>query len=236
MEIIFSILILGILGIGAGTFLSFASAKFAVKKDPREELINAALPGINCGACGFPGCSGLAKAIAKGEAKGENCIPGKRGGVPEKIKTILSKNDDELITAWEKSGENPEKAIEILSGGKSENKTPVKKPSPPKRPGKDELQKYLKDLENNPMAKIIYSVLPKINCGVCGEPGCAAFAIKLSEENISEEKCMVGKRQKFPEKLKIIKKLSEEQIKKILEETGGDINKIKEIIEEKLVD
>ena len=236
MAIIFSILILGILGIGAGSFLSFASAKFAVKKDPKEELISAALPGINCGACGFPGCSGLAKAIAKGEAKGENCLPGMRSGVPEKVKLILSKSSDDLISAWEKSGENPEKALEILSGDKATKSSPVKKPTPPKRPTNEEVKKFLDELENNPKAKIIYSVLPKINCGVCGIPGCAAFAIKISNEEVNEEKCMVGKRQKFPEKLKIIRKMNDIQIKELIEKTKGNLNEIKKEIEEKLVD
>ena len=36
----------------------------------------AALPGNNCGGCGFPGCSGLAAAIVKGEAKVSGCPVG----------------------------------------------------------------------------------------------------------------------------------------------------------------
>ncbi len=86
-----SVLILGILGFVSGTFLAFAAKKFEVKEDPKVKEVLSALPGVNCGACGFPGCEGFAKAIVKGDAKPDGCIPGKRQGVPEKVKAILSK-------------------------------------------------------------------------------------------------------------------------------------------------
>ncbi|MDK2944513.1 MAG: H+/Na+-translocating ferredoxin:NAD+ oxidoreductase subunit, partial [Mesotoga sp.] len=78
MTIVYSVLFMSLLGVGAGIFLAFASAKFAVKKDPRIALIEASLPGANCGACGFPGCAAFAKAVAEGKASIEGCIPGKR--------------------------------------------------------------------------------------------------------------------------------------------------------------
>ena len=42
----------------------------------REEAILAELPGNNCGGCGYPGCDGLAAAIAKGEAPVNGCPVG----------------------------------------------------------------------------------------------------------------------------------------------------------------
>jgi len=86
-----SILVLGILGFGSGAFLAFAAKKFEVKEDPRIKEVLSALPGVNCGACGYPGCEGFAKAIVKGEAKPDGCLPGKRQGVPDKVKAILNK-------------------------------------------------------------------------------------------------------------------------------------------------
>ena len=53
-----------IVGIGLGLF----GEKFKVEVDEKEEAVLKALPGNNCGGCGYPGCSGLAAAIAKGEA------------------------------------------------------------------------------------------------------------------------------------------------------------------------
>ena len=51
---LFAIISLGGLGFVLGAGLSIASKKFAVELDPREEAILKALPGANCGACGFP--------------------------------------------------------------------------------------------------------------------------------------------------------------------------------------
>ncbi|MBR6380738.1 MAG: RnfABCDGE type electron transport complex subunit B [Lachnospiraceae bacterium] len=63
-------------GIFVGLFLGIAGMKFAVEVDEREEQVLAALPGNNCGGCGYPGCSGLAAAIAKGEAPVSGCPVG----------------------------------------------------------------------------------------------------------------------------------------------------------------
>ncbi|MCL2028149.1 MAG: RnfABCDGE type electron transport complex subunit B [Bacteroidales bacterium] len=51
--------------------------KFHVEEDPRIDLVNACLPGANCGGCGFPGCRALAETIVKqGNLEGLNCPPG----------------------------------------------------------------------------------------------------------------------------------------------------------------
>ena len=64
------------MGILFGFGLAFASRIFKVEIDPRMEKILAALPGANCGACGKAGCSGLAEAIAKGDASLTSCPAG----------------------------------------------------------------------------------------------------------------------------------------------------------------
>ena len=74
--ILYSILVVGGLGLVAGAVLAFASEKFAVEVDPRVEAVEAALPGVNCGACGHPSCSGAAKAIAEGKAPVNACLAG----------------------------------------------------------------------------------------------------------------------------------------------------------------
>ena len=76
MSIIKAILLLGGLGLIFGAILAYASKKFAVEVDEKEEKILAVLPGANCGGCGFPGCGGLAAAIAKGDAPVNGCPVG----------------------------------------------------------------------------------------------------------------------------------------------------------------
>lgn len=69
-----SILTLAGLGFLASLGLAVASRVFKVDIDPRVETIQELLPNANCGACGYPGCSGFAKAIVSGEGKIEGCV------------------------------------------------------------------------------------------------------------------------------------------------------------------
>ena len=66
----------GVVALLLGLFLGVAGEKFKVEVDPKEEAICGILPGNNCGGCGYAGCSGLAAAIAKGEAPVGQCPVG----------------------------------------------------------------------------------------------------------------------------------------------------------------
>ena len=71
-----AIMSLGGIGLTAAVTLGLAAKKFAVEVDPREQAVLEALPGANCGACGFPGCAGYAKALAAGDTAPTLCPPG----------------------------------------------------------------------------------------------------------------------------------------------------------------
>ena len=71
-----SIATLGIIGAIFGMALEFASNVFHVEIDDRIIAVDDALPGANCGACGFPGCMGLAEAIVSGDAPVTACPVG----------------------------------------------------------------------------------------------------------------------------------------------------------------
>ncbi|MEJ6950435.1 RnfABCDGE type electron transport complex subunit B [Natronospora cellulosivora (SeqCode)] len=73
---IYSILSMGGLGALLAAGLGFASKAFSVEKDIRVEKIEEALPGANCGACGYAGCSAFAEAVAAGEAPVGACPVG----------------------------------------------------------------------------------------------------------------------------------------------------------------
>ena len=74
--IIIATIVVSAVGLFIGLVLGIAGIKFAVKVDEKEEAVLGVLPGNNCGGCGFPGCSGLAAAIAKGEAPVNACPVG----------------------------------------------------------------------------------------------------------------------------------------------------------------
>ncbi len=66
------------LGLGSGfaVVLLIASVKLKVEVDPKIEQIHEALPNIDCGACGFAGCSQYAKAVSANPELLGNCAPG----------------------------------------------------------------------------------------------------------------------------------------------------------------
>ena len=94
--IILAAVVVGGTGIVIGIILGIAGEKFKVEVDPKEEEVLAALPGNNCGGCGYAGCSGLAAAIAKGEAEVGSCPV---GGAPvaAKIGAIMGQEVGESV-------------------------------------------------------------------------------------------------------------------------------------------
>lgn len=77
MEILIATLVVSlVLSLVLGFLLGFFKKIFHVEVDPTECAVRSALPGANCGACGYPGCDGLAGAIARGEAAATACTVG----------------------------------------------------------------------------------------------------------------------------------------------------------------
>ncbi len=74
------------IGLAAGTMLAmafivsyvlgWANRKFAVEVDPKVEAVLEALPGANCGGCGFLGCSDYAVAVVADNAPVNKCPVG----------------------------------------------------------------------------------------------------------------------------------------------------------------
>ncbi len=84
-----AVILMGLLGIIFGLILAYASKKFEVKGSDNAVKLEEALPGYNCGACGYPGCSAYAEALASGEVTDVTlCKPG-RQEVIDKINVVL---------------------------------------------------------------------------------------------------------------------------------------------------
>ncbi len=100
-NIIKAVLLIGGIGLFIGIFLGIAAIIFKVTTNQKEEEILALLPGINCGACGFAGCSNLAAAIAKGDAKTNGCPVG-GAAVAVKIAGVMGVENEETsrLTAF----------------------------------------------------------------------------------------------------------------------------------------
>ena len=76
MEILIPILAVTVIGLICAVGLAVASSVMAVKEDTRFTEIRACLPGANCGACGYTGCDGYAKALLEPGTKTNLCVPG----------------------------------------------------------------------------------------------------------------------------------------------------------------
>lgn len=97
--IIMAVIVIGVLGLFIGLFLGIAGIKLKVEVDPRQELISKALPGNNCGGCGFAGCEAMAEAIVKGEAPVNGCPVGgdKVGNEIAAIMGVESSSSDKKV-------------------------------------------------------------------------------------------------------------------------------------------
>ncbi len=88
-KILIATLIIGVIGLIAGALLSVIST-LCDKGEENECLadIRDALPGANCGACGFAGCDSYAEAVEKGDAEPNLCAPG-GNDTAQKLSEIL---------------------------------------------------------------------------------------------------------------------------------------------------
>ena len=75
-SILLAVAIVAGLGLIAGVGLAIAAIVMHVPVDERVERLAGALPGANCGACGFSGCAGYADAIVNEGAPCNQCTPG----------------------------------------------------------------------------------------------------------------------------------------------------------------
>ncbi|MDR2119500.1 MAG: Fe-S cluster domain-containing protein [Tannerella sp.] len=89
--IIYSIISLGAIGAIGSVILYAASQKFRVDEDPRIAEVQEALPGANCGGCGYPGCGGFADACVKAASPDGLLCPVGGNAVMSRIAAILGR-------------------------------------------------------------------------------------------------------------------------------------------------
>lgn len=77
-----------LLGLFLGLILGYAAKVFHVEGNPLVEELIEMMPGTNCGQCSYPGCSGAANALVKGEAP-VDCCPGGGRALAEAIAAKL---------------------------------------------------------------------------------------------------------------------------------------------------
>ncbi len=78
-----------LLGLGFAIVLLIASEKLKIQQDERVERVLAALPNINCGACGCAGCQEYAKAVVADATLLGRCFPG-GSNTMQKVAEVLN--------------------------------------------------------------------------------------------------------------------------------------------------
>ena len=87
--IIWTIVIISVLGLLLALVLFFIAKKFKVEEDPRIDEVEKVMPGANCGGCGFAGCRAFADAAVKAaDLEGQFCPVG-GNEVMKKVAAIL---------------------------------------------------------------------------------------------------------------------------------------------------
>ncbi len=107
-----AVLVLGAIGAVCALVLVLASKFMSVPVDERFPAIRECLPGANCGACGYAGCDGYAKALAEGtEEKTNLCVPG-ADGAAKAIAEVLGVEAEDVVEmrAYVRCNGNCEKA------------------------------------------------------------------------------------------------------------------------------
>lgn len=65
--LLITIVCLSALGLFLSIVLYLVARKFRVDEDPRIDLVEAAMPGANCGGCGYAGCRAFSEACVKSD-------------------------------------------------------------------------------------------------------------------------------------------------------------------------
>ncbi len=89
VEILIAVGVLGGMGAILGLVLAAAAKVFATPEERKLEQLVEALPGANCGACGYPGCAAYAAAVLENKAPLGKCPVGKKP-VEKKMREILA--------------------------------------------------------------------------------------------------------------------------------------------------
>ena len=97
METLFiAVLSVTVIGAICAAVLCVASKFMYVKVDERVAQLSGIMPGVNCGVCGYPGCSGYAVALLTGSVKSNLCTPG-GAELVAKISAILGVEAEAIV-------------------------------------------------------------------------------------------------------------------------------------------
>ena len=94
---VLALILLPAIGLVAGVGLGVAAHFMKVEENEKAKALRAVLPGANCGACGFSGCSGYADALAESPHIKTNLCTVGGDAVAKEISTILGVKAEKTV-------------------------------------------------------------------------------------------------------------------------------------------
>ena len=76
IDILIALAVVAAVAFVFGLLLALVYRFFGFEENKDVKAIREALPGINCGACGYKGCDDYAASVADGSAAANLCVPG----------------------------------------------------------------------------------------------------------------------------------------------------------------
>lgn len=135
ITILWSTVILVVLGGVFGVLLAFLGRKLAVHEDERVSRVRKYLSGANCGGCGYAGCDAFAKAVVEGKASINDCSATSaenKKHIGEIIGVEVDAEDTQIVVAccgghnakdkYEYMGYGDCRSMELLGGGRKQCK------------------------------------------------------------------------------------------------------------------
>jgi Na+-translocating ferredoxin:NAD+ oxidoreductase RNF subunit RnfB len=97
MPILIPILVLAAIAILCAVLLTVSNVFFGVPEDERFTAVREELPGANCGACGFSGCDGYAKALSEGRTTKTNLCTAGGDGVAKRVAAVMGVEAESVV-------------------------------------------------------------------------------------------------------------------------------------------
>lgn len=88
-----------LLAVVVSWILGWANIRFKVEVDPKIEAVTEALPGVNCGGCGYLGCSDYAEAIVINDDPVNKCTVGGQACAIQ-VAEIMGVEAGESVTSY----------------------------------------------------------------------------------------------------------------------------------------
>jgi len=87
--IIWTVVILSVLGVLLAMVLFLVAKKFKVEEDPRIDEVEKVMPGANCGGCGYAGCRAFAQSCVEAGNLDKNFCPVGGNDTMKKVAAVL---------------------------------------------------------------------------------------------------------------------------------------------------